>query len=43
MADNAHAGVARQNAFEAFGCLRRAIGNDHLSGMLAVANATPPP
>ncbi len=38
MADNTHSRVTQEDALQAFGGFRGAIGNNHLPGMLAVAN-----
>ncbi len=43
MAHDAHAGVGRQDTFQAFGRLGRAISDDDLPGMLAEANANAAP
>ena len=39
MADDAHAGVDGQDPFQAFGRFRRAVGDNDLPGVQAVADA----
>src|SRR5262245_29689167 len=39
VADNPHAGIGGQHSLQAARGLRRAIGDDHLTGVLAVADA----